>query len=183
MKGKYQTAIALIVSLCSLWFGFLAFGSLITAIFSAGYVGGFLLWLPSRKKEVRFANIKLPFWATWAAFAFLHKVEENRFKFFEVVSQITNEPVPEVSSPSLIMLLLVGVVPWFFVPYILNRWPQIGSYFAWTFFASMGITELAHFLVFPFLVEGPYSYFPGMASVVVLAPCAWWGMLRLVRQP
>jgi hypothetical protein len=51
---------------------------------------------------------------------------------------------------------------------------------AWTFFTSMGITELAHFLL-PLLTTEPYGYFPGMASVVVLAPLAWWGMWRLAR--
>jgi hypothetical protein len=33
----------------------------------------------------------------------------------------------------------------------------------------MGITELAHFLP-PFLTDEPYSYFPGMASVLFLVP-------------
>jgi hypothetical protein len=39
----------------------------------------------------------------------------------------------------------------------------------------MGITELAHF-IFPVLVNEPYGYFPGMASVLVLAPRTWWGI-------
>ena len=51
---------------------------------------------------------------------------------------------------------------------------------AWTLFASMGLTELAHFIM-PLLANEPYGYFPGMASVVILAPLAWWGMWRLFR--
>jgi hypothetical protein len=54
----------------------------------------------------------------------------------------------------------------------------MGYYLAWTFFASLGITELAHF-VLPLFSEQPYGYFPGMATVVLLAPSAWWGMVRL----
>lgn len=45
-------------------------------------------------------------------------------------------------------------------------------------FTAMGVTELAHF-AFPLFVAEPNGYFPGMASVVVLAPVAWWGMWRL----
>jgi len=45
----------------------------------------------------------------------------------------------------------------------------------------MGITELAHF-VFPSFTNKAYGYFPGMASVVLLAPVAWWGMYRLSRR-
>jgi len=37
------------------------------------------------------------------------------------------------------------------------------------FYTAMGITELAHFF-FPFFSAEPYGYFPGMASVVILAP-------------
>lgn len=55
-----------------------------------------------------------------------------------------------------------------------------GYFLAWTFFASMGITELAHF-VLPFLTDKPYGYFPGMYSVIVLAPVAWWGMYKLSK--
>ncbi|WP_220466405.1 hypothetical protein [Dyadobacter psychrotolerans] len=44
--------------------------------------------------------------------------------------------------------------------------------------SSMGITELAHF-VLPLLTKEPYGYFPGMTRVIVLAPLAWWGMYRL----
>jgi len=51
---------------------------------------------------------------------------------------------------------------------------------AWSLFASMGITELAHFFL-PFMTTDPYGYFPGMASVIVLAPLAWWGMAGMIR--
>jgi hypothetical protein len=62
----------------------------------------------------------------------------------------------------------------------MGRGYEFGRFLAWTFFASMGITELAHFGL-PLLTQRPYGYFPGMGSVVVLAPLAWWGMWRLSR--
>lgn len=42
----------------------------------------------------------------------------------------------------------------------------------------MGLTEPAHFIM-PFLANETYGYFPGMGSVIILAPLAWWGMWRL----
>lgn len=57
---------------------------------------------------------------------------------------------------------------------------DFGYYLIAKFFVSMGVTELAHYFL-PFLTNEPYGYLPGMASVVVPAPLAWWGILRLVR--
>ncbi|WP_206110744.1 hypothetical protein [Pannonibacter phragmitetus] len=54
-----------------------------------------------------------------------------------------------------------------------------GHYLAWTFFVSMGVIELAHF-VFPLFGGRSYGYFPGMATVVLLAPVAWWGIYRMI---
>lgn len=48
------------------------------------------------------------------------------------------------------------------------------------FFASMEITELGQF-VFPFFTQEPYGYFPGMLSVFLLAPMAWYSMWSLSR--
>jgi hypothetical protein len=42
----------------------------------------------------------------------------------------------------------------------------------------MGITELAHF-VFPFFRAAPHGYFPGMLTVLALAPAAGWGVRKL----
>lgn len=42
----------------------------------------------------------------------------------------------------------------------------------------MGIAELVQF-IFPFLAPGRTEYFPGMASVLLLAFAAWAGIWRL----
>lgn len=111
----------------------------------------------------------------------LHKVEENRTAFFEVVSdKITGQPAPEVSIGLMLSLLVVPVGAWLAVPPLVKRGYSFGYFLAWTFFASMGITELAHFIL-PLLTDEPYDYFPGMASVFVLASLAWWGMRRLAN--
>ena len=70
---------------------------------------------------------------------------------------------------------------WLLIPPLVSRGYAFGYYLAWTFFAAMGITELAHF-IFPIVAGGPYGYFPGMATVLLLAPAAWWGMRNLARQ-
>lgn len=108
-------------------------------------------------------------------------MEENIFKFQEKLSEITGTPVPSLASPSLILLVLMSVGGWLLVPYFMKRNYEFGSYLAWSFFSSMGFTELAHF-VFPFFEDKPYGYFPGMMSVLILAPLAWWGMICLSKK-
>lgn len=179
-KNALSIIIALAFTAGALITGYLSLGWLVMLIFSAGYLGGFILWLlvPSR---VPFAAIKYPYWLTMVFFILLHKPEEKYMKFFETISAITGVAVPEATSVPVILMLIIGTVPWLLVPVLIKRGYELGYYFAWTLFACMGITELAHFLVFPFLVDGPYTYFPGMASVIVLAPIAWWGMYRLAK--
>jgi len=77
-------------------------------------------------------------------------------------------------------LLVLPVGTWLATPFLIKGGYDFGYYLGWTFFASMGITELAHFFL-PLLANEPYGYFPGMASVLVLVPLAWWGMWRLAR--
>ena len=102
-------------------------------------------------------------------------------KFFEVVSeQITGGTVPELTVGLIIGLLILPIGAWLIIPLLLKQKHELGYYSLWTLFASMGITELAHFFL-PFLTNEPYGYFPGMASVLVIAPLAWWGMWRLYR--
>lgn len=110
----------------------------------------------------------------------MHRVEENVFRFQEALSAITRVPVPELASIPLIALVLASVGSWLVAPALISRGYRFSYYLGWTFFAAMGLTELAHF-VFPFLVPGPYRYFPGMITVIALAPAAWFGMSRLAQ--
>lgn len=160
--------------------GYFSFGIWTTIIFASGFLGGFILWLfvPS---NAPFTAIKIPYWLTFAFFIFLHRVEEYMSKFQEELSKITGNPIPDISSPALIILVLASVGGWLLIPYLIKHNYAFGYYLAWTFFAAMGITELAHF-IFPFFLDKPYGYFPGMASVIILAPTAWWGMWRLARK-
>jgi hypothetical protein len=161
-------------------FGYVYLGPLYAALFLTGYLGGFALWLVVSARAT-WPSLRLPYWLTMLAFLLLHKVEENRTAFFEVVSdRITGMPVPEVSVLLIVSLLVVPIGAWLAIPVLIRRGSELGYYLGWTFFASMGITELAHFLL-PLLTVEPYAYFPGMASVIVLAPLAWWGMWRLTR--
>lgn len=78
------------------------------------------------------------------------------------------------------LALYAFAAAWLLIPWLVSRQIEFGYFLVWSFFVSMGVTEHAHF-VFPFLADEPPEYFPGMASVVVLAPVAWWGMRRLLR--
>lgn len=155
--------------------GYVYLGLFYAIIFLVGYVGGFAFWMMTSKRTA-WPSIRLPYWLTLIAFA-LHKLEENRAGFFEAVStKITGIPVPEVSVGLIVGLLPIGA--WLAIPPLVHRHYEFGSFLAWTFFASMGLTELAHFIV-PLLAGHTYSYFPGMVSALLLAPLAWWGMWRL----
>lgn len=160
--------------------GYYYLGLLYAMLFLIGYLGGFIFWIVFPAK-VSWQEIKIPFWSTLLAFVALHKVEENRMKFFEVVSEkITGDPVPELSIGLAVGLLILPIGTWLAIPVLIKRGITLGYYSLWTFFTSMGITELAHFFL-PFLADDPYGYFPGMWSVFVLAPLAWWGMNRIIR--
>ena len=169
-------ATAFVFTATILVLGYLAFGPWTALIFTAGFLGGFLLWLlfPS---QPQFRTIKVAFWLSLGLFV-LHRVEEKVMGFFAQLSAITGTPTPSVTDATVILLVLLSVGAWMSIPILVKRGYAFGYYLCWTFFASMGITELAHF-VFPFFIDKPYGYFPGMASVVLLAPVAWWGMYKL----
>lgn len=169
---------ALIFSLAIPVFGYIYTGALIASLFLIGYLAGFLLWLYVPIK-VPYASIRAPYWATLLIFLFLHKVEENVMKFFEVIGdKITGVPVPEVTPLLVLSLLILPIGAWLMVPYLVGRGYDFGYYLAWTFFTSTGIIELAHF-IFPLLTNEPYGYFPGMVTALPLAAAGWWGMWRL----
>lgn len=110
----------------------------------------------------------------------IHKLEEKYTDFFSRLSEITGVPVPETNSVQ-VYLLYAFAGAWLLIPYLVKRKYSFGYYLAWTFFTAMGVTELAHFIL-PFFTDKPYSYFPGMASVILLVPAAWWGIYRLSRK-
>ena len=170
---------AVAFSTATLGLGYLAFGLLTMLVFTAGFVGGLLLWLllPSRGS---WTDIKVPYWIALLLFV-LHRIEENRMGFFRFLAEVTGVPTPELSSPPLLLLLTLSVGAWLLVPALMTRGLRFGWYLAWTFFGSMGITELAHFLVFPWFSDAAGHYVPGMWTVVALAPVAWFGMWRLIR--
>ncbi|BBX37609.1 uncharacterized protein RMCC_0113 [Mycolicibacterium canariasense] len=60
---------------------------------------------------------------------------------------MTALPSPAVTSESVLLLLLVSVGMWLLIPVLMMRAPAFGCYLAWAFSASLGITELAHFVV------------------------------------
>lgn len=112
-----------------------------------------------------------------------HRVEEKQTGFFAFLAAVTGVPTPAVNSVPVVLLVALSAGAWLLVPVLMGRGRPIGRYLAWTFFASLGLTELAHFLVFPWLDPSGAGYVPGMWTVVALAPVAWWGMWRLTRGP
>lgn len=179
MKKQSSTIlIALLFTLAVIILGYVLLGLLPMFLFAFGFLGGFILWIwvPT---NASFTSIKVPFFLTLALFV-LHKFEERYMDFFPRLSEITGIPVPETDS-LFVYLLYAFAGAWLLIPYLMKHHYSFGYYLAWTFFTAMGVTELAHFF-FPFFTAGPYSYFPGMASVLPLAPAAWWGLWYLVTK-
>lgn len=178
-RPKLPSAIwfGLALTLAILALGYVAFGAMTMLVFTSGFLGGFFLWLVSPSRGT-WADIKTPYWVALLLFA-VHRVEEKQFGFFKVLAEVTGVPTPDATSVPVLLLVAMSVGAWLLVPYLMKRGSAFGRYLAWTFLASMGLTELAHFLVFPFLAGPTYAHVPGMASVVLLAPVAWFGMWRL----
>lgn len=179
MRARPPAAVGLAIAYTAavLGIGYAAFGLVTMLVFTAGFLGGLVLWLLLSTRGT-WASIRGPFWLTVLLFL-AHRVEEKQFGFFAMLSSVTGVPTPAVASPVVIGLVLLSVGGWLLVPWLMKLGKPLGDYFAWTFFASMGITELAHWAVFPFL-QGPGVHaVPGMWSVLFLAPAAWFGMSRL----
>lgn len=172
---------AVALTAATLGVGYWALGLATMLIFTAGFVGGLLLWLvwPSGGG---WADIRVPYWIALSLFV-IHRVEEKQMDFFAFLATVTGVPTPAVTSVPVVLLVVVSAGAWLLVPVLMRRGHPFGRYLAWTFFASMGLTELAHFLIFPSVDPAGVGYVPGMWSVVALAPVAWWGMWRLARRP
>ncbi|MGY4829169.1 hypothetical protein ACVNIS_11370 [Sphaerotilaceae bacterium SBD11-9] len=179
MRRSTEIATAFAFTAATLVLGKLAFGYVTMLVFTAGFAGGFVLWLifPSKGS---WRDISTIFWITLALF-FLHRVEEKQLGFFQFLSDVTGQPTPDIASVPVVLLVVLSVGAWLLIPYLMKRELPLGRYFCWTFFASMGITELAHYLVFPFMAGPSYGFVPGMISVAALAPIAWVGMRILAR--
>lgn len=175
-KNRITALWAFVFTLGTLCIGYMAFGFWTMMVFASGFLGGFALWLIVPTRAI-WNDIKIPYWISLALFV-VHRVEEKTMGFFDRLAEITKISTPEILSLPVILLVLASVGAWLMVPYLVRKGYGFGYYLAWTFFSALGITELAHF-IFPLFKEEPYGYFPGMASVVLLAPVAWWGMYRL----
>ncbi|MGV3573742.1 MAG: HXXEE domain-containing protein [Devosia sp.] len=159
--------------------GLLSLGLATMLIFTTGFVGGLVLFL-LRPGLVPFARIKGAYWICLVLFV-LHRTEEYATGFFDALAGVTGVDKPDPTSLPVVLLVGLSVGAWLLVPVLCGR-IRFGTYLAWTFFAAMGITELAHIGVFPFIVGRPLAYFPGMATTLLLAPVAWWGILLLWRE-
>lgn len=178
MAGAPATIVAAAaLSALTVTLGYVLLGAIPMLLFAFGFAGGLAAWL-TVPSTAGWQRIKLPFLVALALFA-VHKLEERQFGFFPALADLTGVPPPQPGG-LLPALLYACAAAWLLVPWLVSRRDEFGYYLAWTFFLSMGFTELAHFL-FPLFREGAYGYFPGMLSVIALAPAAWWGLWRLAE--
>lgn len=148
---------------------------LFTFLFASPAIAGLVLWFafPTR---VTFTQIRVPYLLCIALFI-LHLTEERLTNYMPILFELTGSARPPKGSIYGTVLSLT-LLTWIVGPFLLRRNYSVGIYFAWTFFAAMGIAEMAHFY-YPFMRGGSYGYFPGMLTQVLLAPAAWWGMWRI----
>lgn len=176
-QSAASTALATAFTVSIIVLGYVMLGVFPMVLFSFGFLGGLVAWklIPTTSS---FAQLKAPYWIVLSLFV-LHKVEERKMEFFPALSQITGVPVPDTGS-ALVVALYALASAWLLVPWLVRRGNTFGYYLAWTFFISMGTTEIAHF-AFPLFTNEPYGYFPGMVTAIPLVPAAWWGLWRLAR--
>lgn len=155
-------------------------GTLPTVLIAGGYVAGFVVWMLMPSAQPPWSKIRVPFFVVLALFV-AHKVEERQFGFFPALSQLTGDPIPTTVTAAGAALYALAAA-WLLMPLLIKRHLQFGYLLAWTFFVAMGVVELAHF-AFPLMTGEPYGYFPGMATVAVLSPAAWWGLARMWSRP
>lgn len=176
-QSAASTVLAAAFTLSTIALGYVMLGVVPMVLFSFGFLGGLIAWklIPTTP---RFDRIKIPYWVVLGFFV-LHKIEERQMNFFPALSQITGVPVPDTGSVLVIALYALASA-WLLVPWLVTRGNSFGCYLAWTFFISMGTTEIAHF-AFPLITNESYGYFPGMVTALPLIPAAWWGLWRLAR--
>jgi hypothetical protein len=76
---------------------------------------------------------------TFAAFLYLHKVEDNVTEFFEVLSnEVTGIAVPEVTPGLVLALLVLPIGAWLAAPFLIRRGSTRGYFLGWTFFCFHG---------------------------------------------
>lgn len=183
-KSLPVTLVALFVTLAIPALMFVLLGWIVGLMHLVGFLGGFTIWL-LRPTTTPWAKIKIPYFLILVLFIF-HRIDEEVSGFFTALEEITGVPLPELTDLTGLSLIagaamIILVLAWVLSP-ILIRWRHPLGYFgAWSFFFAAGVLELAHFVVFPFLRQEPFGYFPGMISVAFLAPAAWWGMWRLYK--
>ncbi len=175
-KWTWWLAIAFTIAVPAI--GYISLGIIPALIFLCGYAAGFIFWHFSTNTAWS-KSISVVYWLTFGLFI-VHRIEEKYMGFFDALSDLTAMPKPEITSTPIIALVLLSVGGWIAAPFMIERKSSFGYYLAWTFLASAGISELAHF-IFPFFKTGNYGYFPGMWSVFALAPVAWYGMVKLKK--
>ncbi len=157
--------------------GYLSIGAAPGIIFLVGFGAGLVMFLnvPTRPSWDR---IKVPYYLTLGLFV-IHRIDEQLFGFFDALTEVTGVAYPSITYPPGFMLGLLSFA-WLLSPLLIKKGYSFGYYGAWSVFCAMGLSELAHF-IFPFMTPEPYGFFPGMLTVIPLAPAAWWGMSRLMR--
>lgn len=187
MKAKKPLShilIALFITLAIPSLMFKLLGRMVGVMHLLGFLGGFIIWL-LRPTSTPWAKIKIPYFLVLLLFIF-HRIDEEVSGFFLALEKITGIPLPKLTNLTGMALvagiaMIMLVITWVLSP-ILIRWKHPLGYFgSWSFFFAAGVLELAHFIVFPFFTPEPYGYFPGMISVALLAPAAWWAMWRLYK--
>lgn len=155
--------------------GYFNIGLIPAIIFFIGFFGGFMFWVFS-PAYASWKSIRWPYFLTLALFV-VHRIDEERSGFFEELTKFTNVEYPDTITVQGVLIALCSLF-WLLSPLFIMKNKWYGYFGAWTVFFAMGVSELAHF-VFPIFTPEPYGYFPGMITVVPLAPVAWWGMWRL----
>jgi hypothetical protein len=157
--------------------GYLAVG-FAGVLFSAAFVGGFILWLSTTfKKPIDPESIIVPYLVT-VIFFIVHVSEEFAAHVERYLTRLSGLQVTQtefliIAAFSAPIVWLLGAVM------MLKRW-SVGYFLVSTFLFGMMFAELSHF-VSPFMEDGTFHYSPGMYTAI-LPVTSGWLTFQIVRQ-
>ncbi|TPV96063.1 MAG: hypothetical protein B7733_06775 [Myxococcales bacterium FL481] len=153
-------------------------GLMPTLIVGGSMLGGLVCWLLTTARIPAEPRRVLPIYAATVTLLMVHILEEYVTGFGPRIGQIIGSGW---SEPQFVVMIGL-VVPLFWIGsgtlvYLRN---PLGNWILWFIWFGMILGEPVHLLVFPFLEEGHYSYFPGMWTALLPLVTAVWGMSVLV---
>jgi hypothetical protein len=146
-------------------------------LFSAAFIGGFILWiLTTYRYPVDINKFIIPY-LVMIVFFVIHVTEE---RLAHIETELSRMAGTEISKDQFLNIATTaGPIVWLLGAIMsLKRWP-FGYFLASTFLFGMMFAELSHFIN-PFMEDGTFHYTAGMYTAL-LPVIAGWYTFRIIK--